>query len=242
MRTVKEISRLTGVSVRTLQYYDNIGLLPPAAYSEAGYRLYDEASLERLSQILLYRELQFPLSTIREMISAPDFDRQRALEMQIAMLEAERERLTQVIAFARNIYQKGAQNMDFSAFDRSKLEEYAKRAREQWGHTPEYQESTEKEQARTPAQQEAVIRDFMQIFAEFGNMRGMAPDSEPVQTQVQRLQAFITAHYYSCTNEILAGLGQMYAAGGEFTENIDRAGGTGTAAFTAQAIAAYCGR
>lgn len=240
--TVKEISRLTGVSVRTLQYYDKIGLLPPAAYSAAGYRLYDDASLERLSQILLWRELRFPLSVIRDMLTASDYDRQRALETQIGMLEAEQERLSQVLAFARNLYQREAQNMDFSAFDRSKLDDYAKRAREQWGHTPQYQESAEKEQQRTPAQQEAVIRDFMQLFAEFGEMRTLAPDSEPVQQQVRRLQDFITAHYYTCTDEILSGLGQMYAAGGEFTENIDRAGGEGTAAFTAQAIAVYCGK
>ena len=82
----------------------------------------------------------------------------------------------------------------------------------------------------------------MQLFAEFGEMRTLAPDSEPVQQQVRRLQDFITAHYYTCTDEILSGLGQMYAAGGEFTENIDRAGGEGTAAFTAQAIAVYCGK
>ena len=117
--TVKEISRLTGVSVRTLQYYDKIGLLPPAAYSEAGYRLYDDASLERLSQILLWRELRFPLSVIRDMLTASDYDRQRALETQIGMLGAEQERLSQVLAFARNLYQREAQNMDFSAFDRS---------------------------------------------------------------------------------------------------------------------------
>ena len=82
----------------------------------------------------------------------------------------------------------------------------------------------------------------MRLFTEFGGMRDMQPDAEPVQQQVKRLQDYITAHWYTCTDQILQGLGQMYAAGGEFTENIDRAGGEGTAAFTAAAIAAYCAK
>ena len=86
MMTVKEVSRLTGVSVRTLQYYDRIGLLHPAGYTESGYRLYDDAALETLQQILLFRELEFPLKQISQIIHAPDFDRNRALEQQITML------------------------------------------------------------------------------------------------------------------------------------------------------------
>ena len=80
MMTVKEVSRLTGVSIRTLQYYDRIGLLHPAEYTESGYRLYDDASLERLQQILLFREMEFSLKDIKEIISSPGFDRSKALE------------------------------------------------------------------------------------------------------------------------------------------------------------------
>ena len=238
MKTVREISRMTGVSVRTLHYYDQIGLLKPAACTEAGYRLYDDSSLERLSQILLYRELEFPLSTIREILDAPDFDRRRALEQQIELLELKRAHLDSVILFARGICQEGTKHMYFSAFDRSKLDEYAKRAKEQWGSTPEYAELQEKEHHRTPEQTEAAMRDLMRIFAEFGALRELPPDSVQVQKQVSRLQAFITEHAYTCTDKILRGLGQMYAAGGELAESIDRAGGEGTAAFTASAIAA----
>ena len=88
MMTVKEVSRLTGVSVRTLQYYDRIGLLHPAEYTESGYRLYDDAALEILQQILLFRELEFPLKQISQIIHAPDFDRNRALEQQIDFINA----------------------------------------------------------------------------------------------------------------------------------------------------------
>ena len=75
MMTVNEVSKLTGVSIRALQYYDTIGLLPPAGYTEAGYRLYDDTAMERLQQILLFRELEFPLKEIKRILDSPNFDR-----------------------------------------------------------------------------------------------------------------------------------------------------------------------
>ena len=87
MKTVNEVSKLTGVSIRTLQYYDQIGLLKPAEYTESGYRLYDDASLEKLQQILLFKELEFPLKDIKEIINRSDFDKKKALEQQIGLLE-----------------------------------------------------------------------------------------------------------------------------------------------------------
>ena len=80
MKTVNEVSKLTGVSIRTLQYYDKIGLLKPAEYTESGYRLYDDAALERLQQILLFRELEFPLKDIKDIVTRSDFDKRLALE------------------------------------------------------------------------------------------------------------------------------------------------------------------
>ena len=85
-----------------------------------------------------------------------------------------------------------------------------------------------------------IIKEFMQLFYEFGKMKDLDPASEQVQNQVKKLQDFITDNYYNCTKEILSGLGQMYSAGGEFTENIDKAGGAGTAEFTAKAISIFC--
>lgn len=242
MRTVKEVSELTGLSVRTLQYYDNIGLLHPDAHTEAGYRLYDDTALDTLRQIMLFRELGFPLRQIREILNSPDYDKNKALEQQIGLLMLQKERLERLILFAQGIQTRGVNDMDFTAFDRTKLDAYAARAKEEWGHTKEYEESQKKAGSRTPAEEDAVIRNFMRLFTEFGGMREQAPDSPQVQAQVARLQAFISEHYYTCTNEILNGLGKMYAAGGEFTENIDRAGGEGTAVFTAAAIAAYCAK
>ncbi len=241
MLTVHEVSRLTGVSIRTLQYYDEIGLLAPASHTEAGYRLYDDDALERLQQILLFRELEFPLREIRRIIANPDFDRAKALEQQIALLELKREHLEGLISLARSIQSTGGRKqMDFSAFDTKKLDEYAAQAKATWGHTEAYKEYEKKNQGRTAEDSSALTGQMMQIFADFGAVKETSPASEPAQALVHRLQEFITAHYYTCTNEILAGLGQMYAAGGEMTDNIDKAGGKGTAAFASKAIRLFC--
>ena len=243
MMTVHEVSRLTGVSIRTLQYYDRIGLLPPAEYTDAGYRLYDETALETLQQILLFRELEFPLKEIRQIIQSPAFDRRKALDQQIELLELKKERLDRLIALARGIKTTGVkQKMDFSAFDTAKLDEYAARAKEAWGETPAYKEFEQKTKGRTDTETMELNRQMMAVFADFGAVRDTDPAGEAAQALVRRLQDFITAHYYNCTDRILSGLGQMYAADGEMTENIDKAGGAGTAAFAAKAIAAYCSR
>lgn len=242
MMTVKEVSRLTGVSIRALQYYDKIGLLHPSGHTEAGYRLYDDTDMERLQQILLFRELEFPLKEIKTILGNPDFNRNRALEQQIELLTLKKEHLENLITFARGIKLSGVKNMDFSAFDTKKIDEYAERAKEQWGNTPQYQESVEKAKGRTKESEQALAQNMMQLFAEFGEMKTCDPAGEAPQKQVRKLQDFITEHFYHCTDEILFSLGQMYSGGGEFTENIDAAGGEGTAAFATEAIRIYCGK
>ncbi len=240
MMSVKEVSRLTGVSIRTLQYYDKIGLLKATAYTEAGYRLYDEAALEKLQQILLFRELEFPLKDIRKIIAGPDFDRNKALQQQIQLLELKKEHIENLITFARGIKLVGGRYMDFSAFDSRKLDEYARQAKASWGKTASYQEFEEKAKDRTRKDEETIAKGLMAIFAEIGEIKNDSPESETAQNLVRKLQSYITEHYYNCTNQILLGLGQMYAAGGAFTENIDAAGGKGTAEFANKAIGVYC--
>ena len=240
MLTVHEVSELAGVSVRTLQHYDNIGLLSPTMRTDAGYRLYDEAALEKLQQILLFRELEFPLKEIRGIVEAPDFDRAKALDQQIELLTLKKEHLQGLIDLAKRLKKRGGPTMDFKAFDTSKMDEYAARAKAEWGATPEYKEFEGKNRMRTPSEQDEINAQMMELFVEFGAMRDGAPDAPAAQDQVKKLQAFISEHYYQCSDEVLAGLGQMYGSGGEFTANIDAAAGEGTAVFAAQAIAAYC--
>ncbi len=242
MMTVHEVSALTGVSIRTLQYYDRIGLLRPAGRTDAGYRLYDDASMETLQQILLYRELEFPLKDIREMMCSPSFDREKALEQQIRLLEMRRERLEQLILHARSIKEKGENSMDFTAFDDGKIQEYARQARESWGGTEEFREYEQKAENRTGEETRQLAEGLMRIFEEFGTLRGEDPASPEVQQKVKKLQGYITEHYYTCSESVLRGLGEMYAGGGAFTENIDRAGGEGTAGFVRDAIRIYTDR
>lgn len=240
MMTVKQVSELTGVSIRTLRYYDEIGLLTPASHTEGGYRLYDDTALERLQQILLFRELEFPLKEIVRIVSSPDFDRKKALEQQIELLELKKQRLDELISFARGIKLIGVRAVDFSAFDRSKIDEYTKRAKEKWGSTDAYKEFETKK--RSESENRQVMEDFMQLFAEFGKLKSGSPESAEAQAMVKKLQGFITENFYKCTDEILSGLGKIYASDGEFRENIDKAGGKGTAEFAAAAIAVYCGK
>ena len=241
MRTVKEVSDLTGVSIRTLHYYDTIGLLHPTTVTDAGYRLYDDAALERLQHIMLFRELEFPLKDIKDIINGSDFNRNKALEQQIQLLTLKKEHIENLITFARGIHGIGVKHMDFSAFDTKKMDEYAARAKAIWGKTDAYREYEQKTGALTDEQKNAIGENMMVLFKEFGTMLQMDPGAEAVQGQVKKLQDYITEHFYTCTKEILKGLGKMYAGGGSMTENIDRAGGPGTAEFAAKAIDIYCG-
>lgn len=240
MLSVHQVSRLTGVSVRTLHHYDHIGLLRPARVGENGYRYYDDASLKRLRSILLYRELDFSLAQIRTMLDSPAYDWRQALEQQICLLEMRRERLSQIIAMAQQLKEKGESNMSFDAFDREKIDRYAREAREAWGETEAWQEYEHKSQGRSGAESRQLGEGLMQVLAGFTPLMGGAPDTAACRAQAQALQQYITEHFYTCTKPILLGLAQMYAAGGEMTENIDRACGAGTAAFAAAAIEAYC--
>ena len=223
LRQVHEVSRLTGVSIRTLQYYDRIGLLHPTEHTEAGYRLYDDKALETLQQILLFRELEFPLKDIQRIITSPDFDRSKAIAQQIKLLTMKKEHIENLISLAREIRSKGAGTMSFDAFDTKKMEEYAEKAK-----------------GRTRENALDISRGMMELFAQLGAIRDSDPTSERAQALVRDLQEYITENYYNCTKEILSGLGKMYAAGGEFTKNIDSYGGDGTAEFTHKAIEIYC--
>ena len=239
MMTVNEVSKLTGVSIRTLQYYDKINLLKPSRYTESGYRLYDDTALETLQQILLFRELEFPLKEIKEIISKPDFDRTLALEQQITLLTLKKEHLENLIEFAREIQLTGVRKMDFSVFDTKKMDEYAKQAKEKWGHTAEYKEFEQKVGNRDKEADRVIQENFMLIFAEFVRVKDSAPGDPAVQSLVKKLQDFITEHFYKCSDEMLFSLGKMYAGGGEFAANIDNYAGKGTAEFTAEAIGIY---
>lgn len=242
MKTVREVSRITGVSVRTLHHYDAIGLLKPTAVTEAGYRMYDDAALERLYLILIFREIGFPLKDIRGILDAPDFDRNRVIEEQIGLLEQKVDHLKNRITLARGIKMTGVRFLELDGFDVNKIDDYAAQAKTLYGKTDAYKEYTQKSKDRSKEQEKALGDQVMDFFVRLGAMRTEDPGSEAVQAWVAELQAFFTEHYYTCTPQILKGLGEGYAGGGSLTENIDNAGGKGTGEFAHRAIDIFCSK
>ena len=236
---IKEFAQFTGVSVRTLHYYDEIGLLRPARVDRAtGYRFYDETSLLRMQEILFYRELDFSLKSIGEMLSSPDYDKTRALGEQKQLLRLKKERLERLIS-AIDHAMKGENVM--KAFDNTEFETYKAEAQQRWGETDAYREHAQKTKGYSKDKFSALAADMDLIFGEFAlcMKNGAAPEDREAQELVKKLQDHITGNYYTCTRPILSGLGQMYVADERFRNNIDRHG-DGTADFVSQAIARYC--
>ena len=188
----------------------------------------------------MFRELEFPLKDIRIILNSPDFDRSKALEQQIELLRLKKEHIENLMNYALWIKMTGVKYMDFKAFDRSKLDEYSRQAKELYGNSPEYKEFEEKQKNRTKEEDNILADRFMLFFKEAGEMKDKDPASPEAQDLVKRIQDYITENLYTCTNKILRGLGKMYSGGGDFTKNIDAYGGEGTAMFVDNAIQAYC--
>ncbi len=242
---IKDFALLTGVSVRTLHYYDQIGLLRPAYVDQSnGYRYYDDDALERMQEILFYRELDFSLKSILDMLSCPDYDRQEALSMQRELLVMKKERIERIIAA---IDSAGKGKIDMKAFDNSDYQaaraQYQAEAKERWGNTPAYREYEEKSAEYTEDRNNVLGSGMYAIFHRFSLCLndGDAPESDCAQALVKSLQEYISENYYTCTPDILSGLGQMYVCDERFRKNIDRHK-DGTAAFVSSAIAFYCKR
>jgi len=239
-KTVCEVSKISGCSVRTLHHYDAIGLLSPSKVTQAGYRLYDDAALARLQTILFFKELQFPLKEIKAILDDPGFVEMEALQQQIVLLEAQRRRLDKLIDLARETLRKGGYTMDLSAFDKTETERLTQEAKARWGHTEAWSQFEQKNRETTEKQQAEYAAELMKIFSRFGELKTGDPQGKGAQALVAALREHITAHYYDCTVPILQGLGQMYLCDDRMKRSIDKAGGDGTAAFAAEAISAYC--
>jgi len=240
MRTVKEVSELTGVSIRTLHHYDEIGLLKPTQVTEAGYRLYDDQALEKLHTILLFRELEFPLREIRTIMESPSFDPTEALDQQIELLQKQYTHIGRLIALACEIQKRGKSAMGFEAFDKSEIEQYKQEARERWGGTEAYQEYVMKQMRLTPDESRRQGEEVIDFLKDIGQMRHLSVESAEVQQKVKELQALFTRNFYNCTNQILSALGEMYVDNNRFRRNIDKECGEGAAEFLRDAIRVYC--
>ncbi|MED1738640.1 MerR family transcriptional regulator [Bacillus swezeyi] len=243
---VKEVADLVGISVRTLHHYDEIGLLTPAEITEAGYRLYSDDDLEKLQQILFFRELDFPLKKIKNILDSPSFDRNEALQMHRKMLLEKRRRLDQMIETIDKTIQfaKGEIEMTneekFAGFDFSQ-NPYEEEARERWGD-----EAVDKSKAHIAAMSEderkAMEQRYDAIYRKIAAIRKGEPDSEEAQAAIKEWYDFLntnTGHYYSL--EAFKCVGQMYVDDERFTKNIDQYG-AGLAKFMCDAMAVFADR
>jgi DNA-binding transcriptional MerR regulator len=243
--TVGEVARLAGLTVRTLHHYDEIGLLVPAERTKAGYRLYRRIEVERLQEVLLFRELGFGLEAIREIVNRPGYDRTSALLRQRELLEAKVERLLEMIDAVDVVVESERQGMAMNSeevlevFDGYDPGEYEAEVRERWGETDGYQESVVRTATYTKQDWEQMGREADEIDAAFlALMEAGAPaDGDAAIALAERHRSHISKWFYECPPEIHRGLGVMYVADSRFTANIDKAG-EGLARYLSDAIAA----
>ena len=240
--SVSEAARLAGVSVRTLRYYDEIGLLKPSEVTQAGYRFYNDMAMASLQQILFYRELGVPLEQIGRILDAPDNDRTEALQKHRTLLVMKRRRLDDMLRLVDEtiggIAMYDQRPKPTQADWEAVKAQYAQEAAERWGNTEAFLESREKHKDYTPEQEAQINAEMEEIFAAFGACTD--PEGAEGQALVKRWQEHITRYHYNCTDSILACLGEMYANDPRFKENLDKYG-PGTAQKMSGAIAAYCG-
>lgn len=240
---IKEFADFAGVSVRTLHYYDEINLLKPAAVDKAnGYRYYNRENAERMFEIMFLRELDFSLSSIKDILSSPDYNKKEAFRKQKKLLTIKKQRLERLID-ALDKAEKG--EFDMTSLSNNEYEtaksSYEKEVKEKWGNTDAYKQSLEKTAGYTKEKQDDINAGLMAVFADFARAMKdeVASDSTEAETIVKKLQAYITENFYNCTGEILAGLGDMYVFDERFKTNIDKYG-EGTAEYARDAIKNYC--
>lgn len=237
-----EVAKLTGITVRTLQYYDKIGLLQPTKNPNNQYRDYDKNDIDTLQQILFFRELDFPLAQIKEIITNPSYDKNDALEHQKELLILKRNRLNRIIELVNKSI-KGDDTMNFEAFNEDDIQKqkdsYAKEVQERWGKTDAYAEYAQKSKKYSKEEWNQINALSNEIMKGFAEIRHLSPESPEAQEQVKVWQDHISQYYYNCTLPILSSLGAMYVGDERFRNNIDQFG-EGTASFMAKAIEVYC--
>ena len=241
--TVKVVSKLAGVSVRTLHHYDEIGLLKPAGHSAAGYRLYAEKDLQRLQQVLFFKELGFDLKEIRKILSDPKFDRRRALvEHRKHLLERQERvrRLIKSVDRTLNAIEKG-KPMNAQMFDGFDAAQYEQEARERWGGTPEFEESQRRTKGYGKADWDAIHREGREIIEGVVAAMDRGPADPEVQKWIGRHHRQINDRFYACSAGVYRGLGDLYIDDPRFTAYFDQFR-PHLARFMRDAMRVYCDR
>lgn len=230
MFTVGELSKLTGVTVRALHHYDEIGLVRPSARTAAGYRLYDDGDVLRLQQVLLFRELGLPLPEIAAVLDDPEYRRDDVLRRHREVLVSKRARLDAMVAALDAAIAQQERGLAMkpedvkSLFDGFDPAQYEAEAEQRWGHTDAYKESQRRTRRYGKAEWDAIKAEGDAIYRELAElMAAGTPASDPaVQAVAEAHREHISKWFYPCSKEIHRGLGEMYVADPRFTANLDR--------------------
>jgi len=247
--TVGAVAQIAGVTVRTLHHYDEIGLVVPGGRTEAGYRSYGSTEIQRLQEVLFFRELGFALEEIKEIVGRPSYNRAVALERQKELLEARADRMLALIDAVERAAEAERKGTTMSAkeslgvFGDFDPAEYEAEAEERWGESDAYKQSAQRTSRYTKQDWESIKGEADGINQRFLALMaaGTPAESEAAGDVAEEHRAHITKWFYDCSKEIHAGLGQMYVADVRFKENIDKAG-AGLAEYMSAAIAANAER
>lgn len=235
--TVGEIARLAGVSVRTLHYYDEIGLLHPAEISSSGYRRYGDAEISKLQQIVYLKKMGLSLSDVKRALDSSDYDKLDILKKHRELLVFQAKRLADMIELVDQLI-KGEITMEKHRFDTTKeqllQQQYAQEAKARWGNTDAFQEYCAREHTTEYA---ALSTEMEKIFFAFSALRETDPAAPEAANLVKKWQNYITEHFYTCTDQTLLSLADLYEFDQRFQATIDKVG-EGTSVFMAKAIRA----
>lgn len=245
--TVHEIANHTGITIRTLHYYDEIGLLRPSIVTGANYRIYSEYDLDKLEQILFYREIGFSLKEIKVLLDAPVHTRQEALQHHLELLDLKKKHLDELIELVKETL-SGKREHPFSVISSAELlkqqQTYRDETIERWGSTPEYREFSHLYSKKNQEERGTQWNDFLtysqDFFERLAEYESESPVADAVQTSISEWQDYLSEHFYHCTNEMLLNLGILYEFDERFSAYINRFGSEHLASFFNSAIKAYC--
>lgn len=241
--TAKHLADLAGVSVRTLHWYDELGLLKPARDEKNGYRTYGEKDLLVLQQILFFRELEIPLKDIARIVADPGFDMAAALKDHRRVLMAKHGRLDSLIATltktVRHMEQDERMTDEelYEGFSKEEIEEMKREAKARWGNTDAYRQSQERTAKMTKADWQAIKEESSRIIVAVAGLMDRPVGDPDVQEQIALYHKHMN-RFYDCSAEMFRGLGEMYVADPRFTATYEKVA-PGLAVYMRDAIAAY---
>ncbi|GHJ34666.1 MerR family transcriptional regulator [Streptomyces sp. TS71-3] len=247
--SVGQVASFAGVTVRTLHHYDEIGLLVPGGRSTAGHRRYGDADLDRLQQILFYRQLGFPLDEVAALLDDPDADPYDHLRRQHRLLTGRIERLTEMAAAIAQAMEARKMGINltpeekFEVFGDFDPDEHADEVHERWGGTEAYRESQRKAASYTKEDWKRITAEADAIGDRFvaAMESGIAPESDTAMDIAEDHRQAISRNHYACDHRFHACLGEMYVEDRRFTDNIDKRK-PGLAAYMRAAIVANAAR